>query len=149
MDLYPDGSSYDFHQRDALYYHVFTLEPLLTVARVAQMNGVNLYDYKTSSVASKAASLQKSIDFLLPYTTGKKKHAEWVNSTVAFDKARADNGQDEFQPGVLFNPKQAYTTLELYYYFNSAISPFAISLSDNTTAKKYPDFLMVYLDAVR
>ena len=148
VDLNPDGSSFDFHQRDALYYHVFTLEPLLSVARIAQMNGIDLFDYTTSSVASKAASLQKSIDFLLPYAKGEKNHAEWVHSTAPFDKTRANAGDEQFQPGVLFDPKQAYPTLELYYYFKPDILPLALKLS-STDIKKYPDFFMVYLDAVR
>jgi hypothetical protein len=148
VDLNPDGSSYDFHQRDALYYHVFTLEPLLTLARIAQMNGTDLFHYQTSPIASQSATLQKSIDFLLPYATGKKTHAEWIHSTAPFDKTRADAGDEQFQPGVLFNPTQAYPTLELYYYFNPDILPLALKLS-GSDAQKYPDFLMVYLDAVR
>lgn len=148
VNLNPDGSSFDFHQRDALYYHVFTLEPLLTVARISDMNGIDLFGHETSPVASKSASLQKSVDFLMPYATGKKTHAEWVKSTAPFDKKRKEAGDEEFQPGVLFQPKQAYKALELYSYFNPEIIPFVRTLS-STSEKKYPDFLMLYLEVVR
>lgn len=144
MDLNPDGSSFDFYQRDALYYHVFTLEPLLVTARIMRMNGLDLYSYRAPS----GSSLPKSIDFLMPYVTGEKTHAEWVNSASPFDKTRADFGYDEFQPGVLFRPEQAYQTLELDYYFNPDILPEALKLSGRN-AKKYPDFTMVYLEAIR
>ena len=34
-NLRPDGSSLDFHERDALHYHCYDLEPLLTLAIAA------------------------------------------------------------------------------------------------------------------
>ncbi|OGK22074.1 hypothetical protein A2866_05865 [Candidatus Roizmanbacteria bacterium RIFCSPHIGHO2_01_FULL_39_8] len=143
VDLNPDGSSFDFHQRDALYYHVFTLEPLLNIARIGQLNGFDLFHYESPT----GSSLQKSIDFLMPYATGEKTHEEWVNSTAPFDKERAKAGLAEFQPGVLFQPDQAYESLELYYYFNQDILPLVLKLS-GSDAKKYPDFTLVYIDSL-
>lgn len=143
VDLNPDGSSFDFHQRDALYYHVFTLEPLLNIVRIGQLNGFDLFHYESPT----GSSLQKSIDFLMPYVTGEKTHAEWVNSTAPFDKTRAEAGLPEFQPGTLFQPKEAYEALELYYFFNQSILPTVLELS-GTDAKKYPDFTLVYLESL-
>lgn len=144
QDLNPDGSSYDFYQRDALYYHVYTLEPLLIIARVADLNGLDLYHY----VSPSGASLQKSFAWLLPYVTGQKSHAEWVNSTVAFDLERADNGQEEFTPGRLFDPAQAEKALKLNYYFDQSVLPLVLQFSDEQ-ATQYPDFTIVFLDALR
>ncbi len=144
QDLNPDGSSYDFYQRDALYYHIYTLEPLLTLARVATLNGSDLYHY----VSPSGASLQKSVAWLKPYVTGEKSHAEWVNSTVAFDRERADNGQEEFTPGTLFDPAQAEKAIILDYYFDQSVLPPIIQFSDGQDTT-YPNFTIVYLDALR
>ncbi|MDR7523290.1 MAG: alginate lyase family protein, partial [Armatimonadota bacterium] len=46
QNLRPDGSSLDFHQRDALHYHVYNLEPLLELAIAADKRGTNLYGHQ-------------------------------------------------------------------------------------------------------
>lgn len=38
-NLLPDGSSYDFHERDALHYHIYDITPLLTLAIAARNSG--------------------------------------------------------------------------------------------------------------
>ena len=40
VDLDADGSSFDCHERDALHYHLYTLQPLLTLALAARRNGI-------------------------------------------------------------------------------------------------------------
>lgn len=143
-DLNADGTSFDFHERDALHYHTYTLEPLLVLARTAQMNGIDLYHYQ----APNGASLFKSVAFLIPFADGTQTHAEFVNSTVAFDRARANAGQAGYQAGTLFNPKEASSTLEFDYFFDQTVLPLIIKINASN-AVKYPTFPIVLEDAQR
>jgi hypothetical protein len=118
VNLKADGSSVDFQLRDALHYHVYDLEPLLTLAIAAQKHGLDLYDYTAGG-----ASLRNSVRWLLPYCTGEKQHAEFVHSTVAFDRARGANGQKDYESGHLYEPKEALRTLCLAAYFDPAVNP--------------------------
>ena len=90
----PDGASTDFYKRDALHYHLYDVEPLLTLARAAERNGENFFGYQ----ATNGATLQSGVDFVAPFAEGAKTHVEFANSTVAFDRKRAQNGQGEYQP---------------------------------------------------
>ena len=116
-NLNPDGSTYDFHQRDALHYHLYDLEPLTTLAIIIKRaTGMNEF----SHVSPTGSSIKKSTDWLLPYVTGEKTHEEYMNSKVAFDKARADNHEQGFQIGHLFQPEKALYLLTLATYFDSS-----------------------------
>lgn len=119
-----DGSSIDFEQRDALDYHRFTLEPLLGYAMAAEGRVGDLYHH----VAANGASLDKSVDFLLPYARGTRTHAEWVNSRVRIDSVRARAGIAKYKPGSLFAPGDARWTLERAAFFDSTLAPLATSL---------------------
>jgi len=90
----PDGASTDFYKRDALHYHLYDVEPLLTLARTAERNGEKFFDYK----AANGATLQSGVDFVIPFANGTKTHIEFVNSKVPFDRKRAQNGQGEYAP---------------------------------------------------
>ena len=118
LNLEPDGSSFDFHERDALHYHVYDLEPLLALAIAAQKHGLNLYDF----TAGNHASVHKSIDFLIPYCTGEKEHAEYVNSKVEFDRKRAANGQKDYKIGHPFEPEEGYMALCLASHFDPTLN---------------------------
>jgi len=118
VNLLPDGPSIDFKLRDALHYHVYDLEPLLKLAIVIKRaTGKNYYTYQTTT----GASLKRSVEWLIPYVTGEKKHGEFVNSTVKFDQDRAKNGEAGYQPGTLFNPANGLKTLALAAYFDRAV----------------------------
>ncbi|HEX4129378.1 MAG TPA: alginate lyase family protein [Pirellulales bacterium] len=133
-NLNPDGSSYDFHERDALHYHVYTLEPLLALAIAADKNGdCNLYDYQ----ASNKASLRKSVEFLLPYLQGQKTYAEYVNSKVEFDRKRADAGQKGFEIGGAFDPAGARNRLGLASYFDPRLRGLVAQLAEKSD-REYP-----------
>ena len=98
----PDGASTDFYLRDALHYHLYDVEPLLTLARTAERSGQKFFDYP----ATNGATLQRGVDFVVPFANGTKTHVEFVNSKVKFDQKRAQNGQGEYQPHV-WNPHAA------------------------------------------
>jgi hypothetical protein len=143
-NLRPDGSSFDFHERDALHYHCYDLEPLLTLAGAARQNGVNLYGY----VAPNGACLSKSVRFLVPYCNGTKTHVEWVNSKVEFDRTRAEAGEEKFQVGAAFDPRSALRVFELAALFDDAFKPMIGQLT-NKRGAKYPTWQTVINDACR
>lgn len=117
-NLYADGSGYDFIERDALHYHVYTLEPLLKLAIVMKRaGGKDYYNY----VSSSGSSIQKSVAFLVPFVAGAQTHPEFVNSKVKFDQARAKNNEPGYQAGKLFSPAHGATTLSLASYFDPKV----------------------------
>jgi hypothetical protein len=138
VNLRSDGSSIDFHERDALHYHCYDIEPLLELAIVANNNGTNLYTYKSKS----GASLEKSVKFLLPFCSGEKKHPEFVKSTVAFDRKRAESGDENYKAGHLFDPKKGGHTLELAAAFDKNLSEVYCQATART-ASIYPSWQFV------
>jgi hypothetical protein len=126
INLGPDGPSKDFISRDALHYHVYDLEPLLKLSIVLQRaTGVNYYTWQSPSTSS----IKKSVDWLLPYLDGQKTHPEFVNSTVDFDRRRAQNGEASYKAGTLFEPKNGIHTLLLAALFDESLLPPARKLS--------------------
>jgi hypothetical protein len=113
VNLYPDGSTFDFRQRDALHYHVYDLLPLIELATAADKNGMNLYAHTTPE----GAGLEKSIAFLIPYITGEKTHREFVQSSVKFDLQRSTAGDPSIKVGEKWNPKKAKILFDLAGYF--------------------------------
>ena len=114
-NLLPDGSSIDFRLRDALHYHVYDLEPLLKLAIIIkETTGFDYYTYQTT----KGASIKKSVEWLVPYLRGEKKHEEYVHSTVKFDSERARNGEEGFKKGTMFDPAKGLKVLALAGYFD-------------------------------
>ena len=114
VNLNPDGSTFDFHQRDALHYHVYDLLPLVELATAADMNKIDLYGYTTRQ----KATLEKSIAFLIPYITGEQAHREFVRSTVKFDLQRSAAGDPSSQVGEKWQPSKAKPLFDLAGYFN-------------------------------
>jgi hypothetical protein len=115
-NLRPDGASEDFVTRDALHYHVYDLEPLLQLAiLLKRATGVDYYSW----VSPAGSSIRKSVEWLLPYVTGEKTHAEFVNSTVAFDRQRTANGEAAYKAGSVWEVKNGVRTLVLAGYFGA------------------------------
>ncbi|KWR74322.1 hypothetical protein RN01_30645 [Cupriavidus sp. SHE] len=79
-----DGSTYDFAQRDAMHYVVYTLEPLLMAASMSRAHGDDWYG--APEIASR---LPMALQWLAPYARGEREHEEFVRSTVKFDARRA------------------------------------------------------------
>jgi Alginate lyase len=125
-NLRPDGSSEDFALRDALHYHVYDLEPLLRLAIVVKRaTGTDYYSF----VSPSGSSIQRSVQWLLPYVTGEKTHAEFVNSTVEFDRRRARNGEAAYKAGSMFDPKNGVTVLLLAGFWDPSLLPLARTVS--------------------
>jgi hypothetical protein len=144
QNLEPDGSSLDFHERDALHYHTYDLEPLLTLAIVAKQAGIDLCSYHSAV----GASLARSVQFLIPYCDGSKSHAEFVHSKVAFDRKRAESGDARYKAGTPFDPKAGRGTLELAAYFDPSLNPLVIQLSGGGAAR-FPTWRMVLNEVQR
>jgi len=113
---FADGTSNDLKQRDAMHYHVSGLKPTLGIfINLSKFDpGFDLFDY----TSPEGASIKKSVEYTLPYVTGELTHKEWVNTKVQLDKERAAAGLAEYQPGKLFDPKEAIPTFEWACYYN-------------------------------
>jgi len=101
-----DGATTDYYKRDALHYHIYDVEPLLTLARAAARSGQDLFDYS----ATNGATLKSGVDFVVPFANGSKTHLEFVHSTVPFDLKRARDGEREYAP----HPWKPRTAVELF-----------------------------------
>ena len=113
-NLNRDGSTFDFHQRDALHYHVYDVLPLLELCLAAEQNGDQLYAYVTSA----GATLENAIAFLIPYVEGEKRHREFVGSTVKFDRERSAAGDPTIRVGSVWKAEEARRLFDLAGYFS-------------------------------
>lgn len=93
-NIQPDGSVFDFHERDALHYVTYDLDPLMMAALSAKAHGEDWLTWKADNGVSLAAAL----DWLVPYARGQKTHIEFANSKIQFDRDRAAAGQAEYAP---------------------------------------------------
>jgi len=117
INLYPDGTSLDFKERDAMHYHIYDLEPMLKLAIIIdRAKGTNFYTYESP----KGSSIKKSVEWLIPYINGEKQHEEYVNTTVKFDRDRAKNNEPGFAAGTMFKANLALPVLKLAVYFDPA-----------------------------
>ena len=118
INLYADGTSFDFKERDAMHYHIYDLEPMLRLIKVLKRaNYENLYAYQSPF----GSSIKKSVDWMLPYMKGEKQHEEYVNTTVKFDRERAKNNEIGFAKGTMFKPEMALPVFKLALYFDSSL----------------------------
>ena len=101
----PNGESVDFKHHDAMRYHQYTVQPLLTLACVSQRRGEPLFTYS----AENGASLERALEFIRPYALSKLKHIEFANSEAKFDRTRAAAGEKEYRPH-LWDPKRSVST---------------------------------------
>jgi hypothetical protein len=93
INVRPDGSTLDFLQRDALHYVAYDLEPLLTAAVAAKVNGQDWYNW----TSEQGSSLARAVAWFAPYARGEQTHVEFARSVVPFDRQRAQAGQAEYQ----------------------------------------------------
>jgi hypothetical protein len=141
QNLYADGSSFDFKQRDALHYHIYTLEPLFkAIIPIYRATGKNYYTFLSKA----QSSVEKSVQFLTPFVTGEKTHGEFANSTVQFDRDRARNGEKGYIAGAKFDPNSGLFILSLAAYFD----PSYAGIIKKTMGNDYTDWQLV-LNQVR
>ena len=116
-----NGLTFDFSQRDALHYVVYSLEPLLMAALAARQHGQDWWP-------DEGQRLSLALDWLLPYATGKKTHIEFANTTVQFDRVRRDAGLQGFDG--MFDPKVARLAYALAARLDMRYAELAQSLKD-------------------
>lgn len=126
-NIRPDGSVFDFYERDALHYVVYDLDPLLMAAIAAQRHGEDWYKWRSPT----GSSLAGAVSWLMPYADGTLKHMEFVHSKIAFDLERAAAGQKQFAPHE-WNPAGAVDTFALAALCDPSLRLFASSLSKRT-----------------
>jgi hypothetical protein len=116
INLNPDGTTHDFIERDAFHYQTYDLEPLLSACiAIYRATGKDYFTWKTAN----SSSIKNCVDYIMPFMTGEKTHAEFVKSTVPFDLKRAQNNEKGYAAGTLFEPKNGVNTLALAAYFDS------------------------------
>ncbi|CAN5189121.1 alginate lyase family protein [soil metagenome] len=93
-NLRADGTVFDFHERDAIHYVTYDLDPLMMAALSAQAHGEDWFAWKSAL----GANLPGALDWLAPYAKGEKVHIEFANSRIQFDRDRAAAGQKEYAP---------------------------------------------------
>lgn len=94
LNLRPDGSTFDFEERDALHYVTYDLDPLMMAALTAKVHGEDWYGWS----APGGASLPRSLDWLADFARGSRTHIEFANSKIQFDRDRAAAGEAEYVP---------------------------------------------------
>lgn len=86
------GETWDFQERDALYYVTYDLEPLVRAAIAARQAGEQWLERK----GRQGGSLQQALDWLRPYAEGQLQHQEFGHSRVRFDYVRREAGLPGF-----------------------------------------------------
>ena len=89
-DIGPNGACSDFYVRDSLHYQLYSVEPLLTLARACERYGEPLFDYH----APNHGSLHDAVDFVVPFAEGRKTHIEFAYSKSHFDTRRGAGWRD-------------------------------------------------------
>jgi hypothetical protein len=130
------GASVDFKERDALHYHLYAVRPLLTFACAEKRSGDNLYAY----AAPNGVTLQKAVDFVVPFALGKQKHVEFEKTKGAFDKKRAAAGEDEYKPHA-WEPRTALSLFTEAGCLNPSYDATATTIAD--TSSKYANWRSV------
>lgn len=126
-NIQSDGSVFDFHERDALHYVTYDLDPLLMAALAARAHGEDWLGWKSPSGSSLAGALA----WLEPYATGDKTHVEFANSQIAFDRERAEAGQKEYAPHP-WDPGNAVNTYALAAQVAPSYRDFAAKLVERS-----------------
>jgi hypothetical protein len=137
------GESIDFRRRDALHYHLYTVDPLLLVACLGERRNERLFSYK----APNGASLERAVEFLRPYSLGEKKHTEFVNSQVRADRDRAADGQKDFSQHE-WRPSAAVSTYSDASCVNPAYAKMAARVK-GTPEDRFVDWRGVVVAAMR
>ncbi|WP_247237732.1 alginate lyase family protein [Telluribacter sp. SYSU D00476] len=147
--LYADGTSRDLIERDALSYHVSGLDPLLIYALTVEQLGDKQDHFRPFTYQSpEGGSIQKSIDYVVPYARKEKVHKEWVNTKVELDRQRAKAGLEHYQPGRLYEPESSVDLFTLASYFHPHYRD-VVRVLRKEGFKEYDSWLSVLVEACR
>ena len=127
-NIAPDGSTFDFTERDALHYVTYDLQPLVTAALAARRHNRNWLPER----ATNGATLADALNWLTPYALGTKTHEEFVHSSVAFDAKRREAGLPGYSGE--WDPKNATELFYLAARLNGRYAPVALRLSPTPPA---------------
>lgn len=132
-----DGSVHDFHERDAIHYVTYNLDPLMTAALAAKVHGEDWFTWHNAD----GAAARDAILWLLPYANGSRRHQEFVRSTIKFDADRAAVGQ----PGYAgeWDTGEAVNTLHLAALLDDRIRPEALALSTRVQKPAAPWMILM------
>ncbi|RKP45576.1 alginate lyase [Trinickia fusca] len=119
----PDGTTFDFTERDALHYVTYDLQPLVEAALAARRHNRNWLTER----AANGATLARALDWLAPYALGAKTHEEFVHSSVAFDAKRRDAGLPGYSGQ--WDPRSAAELFHLAARLSGRYTPVALRLS--------------------
>ena len=134
QSLFADGTSHDLRRRDTLTYHGSALKPVLELAQLAGEDGRKLYSWTAPQTGG---SLQKAVDYVVPYAMGEKTRREWTNSKVELDRRRAEAGLEYYRAGRLYDPQNALELMERASYFDPGLMRVVRHLT-KTEAKRFP-----------
>ncbi len=107
MNVLAEGTVFDFHERDAIHYVLYNVDPMMMAGLAAQAHGFDWFDWKNAS----GTGVSSVIDWLIPYVEGEKTHQEFVRSRIEFDAQRLAAGQTEYAGP--WQPERAVGTLAL------------------------------------
>lgn len=124
VNLRPDGSTFDFEERDALHYVTYNLDPLMMAAIAAQAHGDDWFTLHAPS----GASLPRSLNWFAAFARRERTHIEFARSKIAFDRERAASGQAEYAPHA-WNPAGAVNTYALAAVLSPDYAPLAATLA--------------------
>lgn len=127
----PDGTTFDFRKRNAIYYTVYTLEPMVATALLLASAGLHAPD-RDPDVAQR---LDAALDWLVPYARGERTHREFDPPRTAIDRKRAAAGVPGFSG--LWNPADARNLFWLAAFLDVRYVPVARQL-----APEPPDHLV-------
>jgi len=120
------------------------LVPALDLALPLGSEGPSLYTW----TAPDGGSSQKSVQFVVPYATGEKTHAEWVHTTVDLDRRCAAAGLEKYRAGRLFDPIDAASLLEAASAFDPTLVSAWTTVTGNT-AERYGSWRILLQSALR
>jgi hypothetical protein len=123
-NLRPDGSTFDFEERDALHYVTYNLDPLMMAALSARAHGEDWFNWS----APGGASLPHSLDWLAEFARGTRTHTEFARSKIQFDRDRAAAGQAEYAPHA-WAPGNALQTFNLAALLNPRFADLGAALA--------------------
>ena len=132
-----DGTVFDFHERDAIHYVLYNVDPMMMAGLAAQAHGLDWFAWTNAS----GTGVSSVIDWLTPYVEGAKTHQEFVRSRIAFDAQRLAAGQTEYAGP--WRPERAVNTLALASLLDDRHAPLLEELL-GATDRRPPSWMTLY-----